>query len=205
MNADYVKAQITIPNIITFIRLLCIPYLCVEIYASGGYSKLGCVIFIAIWATDFIDGYLARRLNQVSDLGKVLDPLVDKILHVSSAIMMTIVKRVPLWVPIILAVKELIMIVASGILMKKKVILSAKWYGKVATLLLALGFVIVFLLPNKYIYLNSYIFIIPVLMSYFSLVSYAYQVYYAMKNNLIDKIEPNADGFRDLNTIFINN
>ncbi len=192
------KDQITIPNILTLIRLFCIPWMAVEIYRSKGYSPLSAGLFIGIWFTDILDGWIARRFNQVSDVGKVLDPLVDKIFQITTAIMMCIVERLPLWVPVILIIKEVLMIAGGIFLWKQKVVVSSRWYGKLATVLLAVAFVILFFLPEEYLWLNNFIFAIPVGMSLFSLFSYAKSVYNLYKSGALS--EPPENRERDPNS-----
>ncbi|MFM7368913.1 MAG: CDP-alcohol phosphatidyltransferase family protein, partial [Sphaerospermopsis kisseleviana] len=70
-----------IPNTITFSRLLGIPFLLYGLYIPTPQAKWVCLtIFLIAALTDWLDGYLARKLNQITDLGKFLDPLVDKLL-----------------------------------------------------------------------------------------------------------------------------
>lgn len=169
------KKQITIPNILTLVRLACIPWMAAEIYRSQGSSALSAILFLAIWATDILDGWIARNFNQISDVGKLLDPLTDKIFQVTTAIMMCLVGRLPLWVPIVLLVKEAIMIAGGAFLFNKNYVVSAKWYGKLTTVLLALAFAALFLLPEKLIWLSPYFFIVPIAMMVYSLINYAWE------------------------------
>ncbi len=198
-----IKAQLTIPNIITIIRLLCIPWLAAEIYRTRGYSLLSGILYIAIWFTDYIDGYIARKYDQVSDLGKMLDPFVDKLFHLVTAIMMTVVGRIPAWFPIAFVVKEVLMVLGAVALVKNKLIMSAKWYGKVSTVVVAAAFALVFIIPERYDWVNEYLFIIPTVTIYYSLFAYAYQIYYVIKNDLLKKIKPNEEGFRDISQVKI--
>lgn len=197
-KSEWWKKQITLPNFITLVRLACIPWLAYEIYKTDGYSKLSGTLFILIWLSDYIDGFIARKYNQISDVGKLLDPFVDKLFHVTVAIMMTVVGRVPTWVPVSLFIKDLLLIIGALIMLSHKLILSSKWYGKLTTVLLAAAFAIVFFMPKEYTYLNHYFFILPVLLSYYSLFSYAYQVFYVLKNDLLEIIPQNENGFKDL-------
>ncbi len=192
------REQITIPNILTLLRFFCIPWMAVEIYRSKGYSPLSAGLFIGIWLTDILDGWIARHFNQVSDVGKVLDPLVDKIFQLTTAIMMCIVERLPLWVPVTLLIKELLMVAGGIFLWKQKVVVSSRWYGKLATVLLALAFVVLFFLPADKLWLNHFLFIVPVGMSLFSLVNYAYGVWNLYKSGALAK--PLEDRYRDPNS-----
>lgn len=73
-----------LPNLITFSRLLGVPFLLYGLYDPSAQSRWICTaIFVVAAATDWLDGYLARKLNQITDLGKFLDPLVDKLLVIA--------------------------------------------------------------------------------------------------------------------------
>ncbi len=197
------KKQITIPNLISLIRLLAIPFLGYEIYRTKGFSTLSVVLFAGIWATDFLDGYVARRFNQVSDVGKLLDPMVDKVLHTVTAVMMTVVGRVPIWVMVTLVIKEILMIASAMFLLSKRIIVSSRWYGKLATVLVALAFGIVFLLSPENAWLSGYIFIVPMFMLYFALFAYLYRIIFVKQNNLLKEADVNSSGFRDISSIDI--
>ena len=77
-----------LPNKITIVRIACIPLFMVLMYVSGGQSGLwtwiSLAVFIVACLTDFIDGHIARKHNLVSDFGKFLDPLADKLLTIAA-------------------------------------------------------------------------------------------------------------------------
>lgn len=178
------KDQITIPNILTIIRLACVPWMAREIYVSGGSSHLSAFLFLGIWCTDVLDGWIARHFNQVSDVGKLLDPLVDKIFQITTGVMMVIVGRLPVWVPVCMVIKEIIMVIGGAVMLKHKYVVSAAWYGKLTTVLFAFAFATIFFLPKEYIYLSPYIFILPLGMMVFSLLRYAMKVISLLKNGI---------------------
>lgn len=99
-----------IPNIITFIRLLLVP-LCVWLIISETYA-LAFLTFMTAGASDFADGYLARRYNWHSKLGAYLDPLADKSLMVSVYVTLGFMKELPAWL-VILVVSRDVLIVAA--------------------------------------------------------------------------------------------
>lgn len=176
--------QITIPNILTTLRLFAIPWMAYEIYQSKGSSGLAALLFLAIWFTDVLDGWIARRYNQISDFGKLYDPFVDKIFQLTTAIMMTTVGRVPLWIPISIASKDLILLIGGAVLFTKHVVVSAEWFGKITTVLIAFYFAIMFFLPETYLYLAPYLFL-PVLImmaiTLFLYVKQGWQIYQTTK------------------------
>ena len=95
----------TVPNILTTIRLAAIPFMAVFIYMSGHsgeegnrFSVVAFSFFVSIWVTDMLDGYIARHFNQISDFGKIYDPFVDNQFKFTTAYVLFLIKRIPLWV-----------------------------------------------------------------------------------------------------------
>lgn len=124
-----------IPNVITYFRMLCIPVF-VTLCLVGGlkgktdliYWALG-VFFVAA-CSDLVDGKIARKYNMVSDIGKVFDPLADKLMHVSSILCLVIINYMPWYFLVLIAVKELLMICFSPMLLKRKIVIQAVFAGK---------------------------------------------------------------------------
>lgn len=169
--------KLTVPNIITTIRLAAIPFMAYYIYASVNisekYNLVAFILFLSIWATDVLDGYIARRFNQISDFGKLFDPFVDKLFHFATALTMAFVGKIPYWVPLLIFLKELFMIIGGTVLFKKyRLVVYSKWYGKLATILFVLAFSILFFLPPGY---NSgYLFILPLIISFYAYIKYGF-------------------------------
>jgi len=125
-----------VPNIITFCRIIVTPVLFVVLMYSPGRLMSFCaaLIFIIAAVTDFLDGYLARRMNQITALGKFLDPLADKFLVGIALIMMIPLGRVPPWIAAVIVGREILvtslrlvairegMIIESSRLAKKKTV-----------------------------------------------------------------------------------
>lgn len=167
------KFEATIPNFLTLLRFLAIPVMAWFIQAGDQYNLLSFVMFIAIWLTDLLDGYIARNFNQTSDFGKLFDPLVDKIFQLTLAIVMCLTGRLPLWVPIFLAVRELMMIIGSALIYRRhEMVVYAKWYGKVTTVLFVAAFAALFWIPSEPVWLASVLFMPPVIWSLVSYVVY---------------------------------
>lgn len=164
---------LTVPNLLTLIRLLAIPVLARLIYVGAPYDLVAFLLFLGIWLTDMLDGYIARKFNQVSELGKLFDPLVDKLFQLTTAIMMCVVGKLPLWVPLIIGAKELLMILGSVFLLRRfDEVVYARWYGKLATVLFVAAFASLFFLPSGYYWMAHYIFIPPMLVSLYAYVRY---------------------------------
>ena len=169
------KFEPTVPNILTLIRFLAIPVLAYYILAGDKYNTVAFILFVSIWFTDLLDGWIARHYNQITEFGKLFDPLVDKIFQFTTALMMFIVGKLPFWVPLFLFVKELLMIIGGAILLKKKMVVHARWYGKLATVLFVLAFASIFFLKQEQRYLSNFIFIVPVTWSLVAYIQYGIQ------------------------------
>jgi len=120
-----------IPNILTVIRFILIPF--IIIFTLKENYILSMVFLTLSGITDILDGYIARKYNFITDIGKLLDPLADKLTQISILVVLTIQSLVPIWVLIIVLIKELILIAGGLFLYNKHLVVSSKWYGKIAT------------------------------------------------------------------------
>lgn len=128
-----------IPNMLSTLRLFMIPafVVCYFKYTAGWKAAISAIIYVVAWLTDALDGYLARRNNWITDVGKLLDPLADKLMQLAAAVCFTVDNKIFLIVVIPLLIKEFGMLFASIRIMRtKNVVVAASWYGKVATVLL---------------------------------------------------------------------
>lgn len=131
MNKDW-KRNINIPNALSLLRLLVIAP-CVVFFLNDQYFSAA-VMLVVSGLSDMLDGMVARRFNQFTPLGAMLDPVADKLTLGAVVICMGIKFPVVIPVVVLLIVKELAMLVAGGVLLKMhKRPPAAKWYGKVAT------------------------------------------------------------------------
>lgn len=147
------KDVFNIPNILTYIRILCVPFF---IWISldknlipdlNTRMMIAFGIFLFASITDLADGKIARKYNLVSDIGKVLDPFADKFLQVSAVICLAINGNLHYAFAIILFAKEAYMVIAAAILLKKipkDVEIKANFYGKIAALFNAIGILLCF-------------------------------------------------------------
>lgn len=136
-NTPDVKRQI--PNILSVIRLFMIPVFIIYYFEYTALPKtlIPAGVFILAWITDALDGYLARRNSWITDIGKILDPLADKLMQIAAAVCFSIDNKIFLVFLIPLVMKEVIMLIGAVIVMRrKKIVVQASWYGKVATVLL---------------------------------------------------------------------
>ncbi|MBR2714632.1 MAG: CDP-alcohol phosphatidyltransferase family protein [Ruminococcus sp.] len=133
-STDLSNRAFTIPNIICLIRILLItPF--VEFFLDKEYLWAAIVI-IASGLSDCFDGFIARKFNQESELGKILDPLADKLTLLAVGVCLCLIEPFFLPVVIILVAKDLLMLIGSSRVIKKGVIVpKSKWYGKVGTVM----------------------------------------------------------------------
>lgn len=134
----------TVPNVITFIRLCLVPVFFVLLLE--GHNIAAGVVFAVAAGSDFIDGQIARRTNQVSKIGQLLDPAVDRILMISGVVGVCLVDRVPLWTVLLIVARDLYLLYGGTVLaVKYKERVPVVFAGKVATTLLFIGFALLLL------------------------------------------------------------
>ena len=128
---------LTIPTLITFLRLLCLPLFLYVLFVRDNRFAAGCVLG-ALGATDWVDGYLARRLGQVSEFGKKFDPTADRIVFIVAIIAIIVDGAGPRWFLITVLARELLVggAVAIATLCFGMVRFDVTFLGKLATLLL---------------------------------------------------------------------
>lgn len=142
-----------------------VPVMAYFIYHIEDYPYFALVLFLVIWATDLLDGFIARHFNQISDFGKLFDPAVDKIFQLTTAIVLYTVERMPLWVPIFIFLKEVLMAVGALVLLKQKYVVSSSIIGKLATFAWVVCFAVMLILPQRLLHLANYIFIMPAVLA----------------------------------------
>lgn len=143
-----VKDAFNIPNILCYIRILLIPlfsyYLLLPLdkYPHAGYMAAGLVLLSGI--TDMLDGFIARRFNMITEWGKALDPIADKLTQFAIAVCLSIKIRGFIILVILVLVKELFMGVCCLFFLRKNQKLDgAMWFGKVST---AVFYIVIFVL-----------------------------------------------------------
>lgn len=151
MENDTTK-WINLPNCLTFLRILLIPVFLIAYYQMPDKRYVSLLVFALASFTDCLDGYLARRMNQITSFGKLCDPLADKLMVLSILFCLAgdgylaPEKYRPLnWVLLIsLVCKELIMMLGSMYMLKRGVVVQANIWGKCATVLFVMGILMVF-------------------------------------------------------------
>ena len=136
---------------ITLIRVAMIPAYMVTMYLSGGTAGLWMLISLAIFIvaslTDFIDGYIARKYKQVSDFGKFLDPLADKLLTIACMCMMCEWSMMPAWALMIVLTREFAVTGLRLVAVQNGTVIAAGWSGKVKTASTMVGLCFVMAFP----------------------------------------------------------
>ena len=133
----------TLASKITLVRVAFIPIFMVFMYLSCGepglWMWLGLAVFIIASLTDFVDGQIARKLNQISDFGKFLDPLADKLLTIAAMLMFCQWGMMPAWALMIVLAREFAVTGLRLIAVGKGKVIAAGWSGKVKTTCTMLG------------------------------------------------------------------
>ena len=137
---------------ITLVRVALIPLYMITMYLSGGVSGLwmwvSLGIFIVASLTDFIDGHIARKYHQVSDFGKFLDPLADKLLTIACMCMMCEWGMMPAWALMVVLTREFAVTGLRLVAVQNGTVIAAGWSGKVKTASTMVGLCFVMAFPT---------------------------------------------------------
>lgn len=129
---------ITIPNVITFIRLCMAPIAFALLI--GGNNLAACAVFSVSAATDFLDGLIARKTNTVSRVGQLLDPMVDRLLMICAVLGLLIIGWLPVWIVVLVLIRDAVLVIGAAYLFKRyKIRVPVVYAGKVATTFLFVG------------------------------------------------------------------
>lgn len=188
-----------IPNLLTIVRFFLIPVI-VGCLNEGNYI-LAFVFLTISGLTDVLDGFIARKYNFITNFGKLIDPLADKATQISVLTVLTIQNVIPLWILVIVLLKEFVMIAGASFLYGKELVVSSKWYGKLSTVLFYVAIVSSFFIKqfNLTVFnhpeysisplpgFDQYIYYLALLITIFSLLMYIKAFYtqgYLKKENL---------------------
>jgi cardiolipin synthase len=129
---------LTIPNVISFVRLATVPVF-IWLFVSG-YENAAVILYAAGAWSDFFDGYIARRTNSVTELGKLLDPLADRIFIAALVIALVVRRTLPWWVAVIILGRDLLVVSLFPYLERRKIQrIAVNRMGKTATASLLAG------------------------------------------------------------------
>jgi cardiolipin synthase len=182
-----------VPNALTITRFILIPFIIIALVKDDYITTF--ILLTASGLTDVLDGFIARKFNFISNFGKLIDPLADKSTQVAILTTLALKGIIPIWLIFIIFLKEFAMIAGASFLYGKELVVSSKWYGKLATVLFYIA--IVSSLAIKYFNIafkfDIYIYYLALLFTIFSLFMYFRAFYtqgYLKKENLtIDNTE----------------
>jgi CDP-diacylglycerol--glycerol-3-phosphate 3-phosphatidyltransferase len=176
------KEFLYISNQVSVLRvLLVIPLIFLLMNQNSSNTIIIAAILVAMYISDLLDGYLARKLNQVSELGKIIDPLADKIAVVSIVIILFLQGRVETWFFIVVIARDLLILIFGLYLKSKnKIVLMSNYPGKIAVF--SIGIIILLTVFNNGSYellqkVISYLYYISVILIIYSLYLYLMRFY----------------------------
>ena len=179
-----------IPNILTMCRFALIPFVFGAILQR---DYVAAFVFLTIsGATDVLDGFIARKFNFITNFGKLIDPLADKTTQISTLIALSFAGIIPYWILVIVFIKEAIMIAGASFLYGKQLVVSSRWYGKLATVVFYIA-IVASLITNYFnlaMHLDIYIYYVALALTIFALIMYFkefYQKGYVNKEELSTK------------------
>ncbi len=171
---------------ITLIRIAFIPIFMLCMYLSGGnpgmWMLISLAVFILASVTDYIDGHIARKYNQVSDFGKFLDPLADKLLVIAAMTMFCQWGIFPAWALMIVLTREFAVTGLRLVAVGKDKVIAAGWSGKVKTASTMIGLCVMMAFPTV-IWLNWIVMTVIVVTTVYSGVEYFIQNWNCLWDN----------------------
>jgi cardiolipin synthase (CMP-forming) len=185
-NADIANLDriATVPNLLSSIRILLIPvFVLLLLHHRKAYEEAGLLLLGAVVATDWIDGYIARHTGQVSNLGKLLDPVADRLAIAAALVTLVVRHAFPLWAALLVLVRDGLLLVAGAIvLLRRGVRIDVRWIGKAATFDLMWGFPLI-AWGNFGLYLHVaaqavgwFLFAVGIVLYYIAAVIYAFDL-----------------------------
>jgi cardiolipin synthase len=133
------SAIVTVPNLLSFLRILLIPVF-VALIVHRPTTAEGLILFSAVAATDWIDGWVARRTGQVSELGKILDPAADRLAIAAGLIALVVRGVFPLWAALLILGRDAAILIAGALVIAgTRIRLEVRFIGKVATFTLMMA------------------------------------------------------------------
>ncbi len=176
-----------IPNILTIFRFILIPFIVLNLVYDSYIAAF--IIFTISGLTDILDGFIARKFNFITNFGKLIDPLADKCTQIITLGTLAIKDIIPMWIIIIVVLKEFIMVAGASFLYGKELVVSSRWYGKLATVLFYIA-IVCSLFIKKFDFsfdFSIYIYYLALISTIFSLIMYIKAFYmqgYLKKENL---------------------
>jgi len=127
-------SSVNLPNALTLVRVLLVPVLVVALTVEGG-DALAATVFALASATDFLDGWLARRRGSVTTFGKVMDPIADKLMVAAALIALVSLERLAAWIALVIIAREFAVSGLRAAAGQQGVVIDASTFGKAKTLI----------------------------------------------------------------------
>ena len=127
------SAVVTIPNALSLARIVLIPVFC-WLSANEPTRLWGILLFAVVVSTDWVDGYVARRTGQVSELGRILDPVADRLAIGAGLLTFTISGIFPFWAAVLILFRDVaVLLGGAAVLWGKDIRIEVRWIGKIST------------------------------------------------------------------------
>jgi cardiolipin synthase (CMP-forming) len=127
------SAVLTVPNLLSLARIVLIPVFC-WLAANEGTRLGGIALFAVVVSTDWVDGYVARRTGQVSEVGRILDPVADRLAIAAGLLTFAIVDIFPFWAALLILLRDIVVLLGgAALLWGRGLRVDVRWLGKIAT------------------------------------------------------------------------
>lgn len=165
-----------LPNILTMLRMVMVVVFAILFYRS--YYIAAGVVFLLAALTDLVDGFIARKYNLITNFGKLMDPLADKLLLIVALICLVSRGFLPPFILVFVLIKEGIMVIGGAVLYNKNVVVYAKQFGKFASFFFNAGVVLTFLSSTLFPAIGEYrinliVFVIAIILAVLAVGQYA--------------------------------
>ncbi len=167
-----------LPNKLTILRVLMVPFFVAFLLATPshpGFKWIALLLFILASLTDFVDGQMARRYNMVTDFGKFMDPLADKLLTISGMICLIELGKIPAWIVIIIVAREFIISGFRLVAADNGVVIAANYWGKFKTVFQMVMIILMIMDIAQIQLLTDIVMWIALILTVISLVTYILQ------------------------------
>ncbi len=132
------RAILTVPNLLSLLRIVAIPFVVIALLHHGTEAA-GLLGFGVLASTDWVDGYLARRTGAVTEVGKLLDPVADRLAVISVLVALVVRNAFPLWAAALVVFRDAALLLVGALVLRRGIRIDVRPVGKAATLLLMTG------------------------------------------------------------------
>lgn len=163
-----------LPNMLSILRILLVPLFVLVFFSGSPHADTyAAIVFLSAGLTDILDGAIARRYNMVTRLGRVLDPLADKLMICTALFCAAISGLLPFWIPLIYLIKESVQIV-GGLFFFRKMhdIPASNLIGKAATIVFYMAIVAQLMLPGLPVFVHFILFLCALILALTAFLTY---------------------------------